>query len=95
MYLHDNCDRGTIIYDNLLTRNNDITPQVDIYAAGFPCQPFSSNYAERQGFDDERGEVFFGCVEYSEKRRPTAFIFENVPPLSSTKDKLFVEYLKP
>ena len=51
---------GGIIYDDLLSRDNRLTPKCDFYVAGFPCQPFSTA-GERKGFDDSRGQVHLGC----------------------------------
>lgn len=57
-------------------------PEFDILLGGFPCQPFSiAGY--RQGFKDEkdRGNLFFRISEILEKRKPTAFLLENVKNL--------------
>jgi len=57
-------------------------PEFDILLGGFPCQPFSiAGY--RQGFKDEkdRGNLFFRITEIIEKRKPTAFLLENVKNL--------------
>lgn len=57
-------------------------PEFDILLGGFPCQPFSiAGY--RQGFKDEkdRGNLFFRISEIIEKRKPTAFLLENVKNL--------------
>jgi DNA (cytosine-5)-methyltransferase 1 len=57
-------------------------PEFDILLGGFPCQPFSiAGY--RQGFKDEkdRGNLFFRIAEILEKRKPVAFLLENVKNL--------------
>lgn len=71
-----------VFYDDLMTRNNASvrTPAVDIYVAGFPCQPFSSG-GLKKGFRDKRGQVFYGCADYIQRKRPKAFILENVARL--------------
>ena len=51
-------------------------PEFDVLLAGFPCQAFSvAGY--RQGFSDERGNVFFRISDILEKVRPTALFLEN------------------
>jgi len=71
-------------YDDLMTRDNNAasTPAVDIYLAGFPCQPFSAAGLQK-GFKDKRGMVFYGCCDYIESKLPRAFILENVKRLIS------------
>lgn len=69
-------------FDDLMTRDNSspTTPSVQLYIAGFPCQPFSSA-GLRKGFKDKRGMVFYGCVDYIDSKRPWIFILENVGKL--------------
>ena len=66
-------------------------PEFDILLGGFPCQPFSiAGY--RQGFEDEkdRGNLFFRIVKILEKRKPIAFLLENVKNLKGhDKGKTF------
>jgi DNA (cytosine-5)-methyltransferase 1 len=57
-------------------------PDFDVLTAGFPCQPFSiAGY--RQGFKDERGNVFFDIVRILRDKKPQAFLLENVKNLRS------------
>ncbi len=64
--------------------NGDITkiaesevPDHDILCAGFPCQAFSIG-GYRKGFDDTRGTMFFEVARILKKKKPSAFILENV-----------------
>ena len=56
-------------YDNLLLRDPFKAPDVDLYVAGWPCQPFSGS-GSRKGLGDERADVFFGCARFIEVRKP-------------------------
>lgn len=57
-------------------------PDHDILAAGFPCPSFSI-IGKKEGFDSEKGELFFEIERILEKRRPKSFILENVKNLAS------------
>jgi site-specific DNA-cytosine methylase len=82
-YVHEHYS-PTVWHDNLLLRNNNSpdTPAVDLYCAGFPCQPFSAA-GGRAGLLDPRGTVFFGCLDYISAKRPAVFLLENVKGLLS------------
>lgn len=64
-------------------------PNHDILLAGFPCQPFSKGgIATRKslkmqiGFKDkDQGRIFFQILTIIKKRKPKAFLLENVPQL--------------
>lgn len=52
-------------------------PDGDILVAGFPCQPFSvAGY--RQGFEDERGSLFFETLRIIINKKPEVVFLENV-----------------
>jgi len=72
----------SVMYHDLTKRDNDKAPAVDIYVAGFPCQPFSSAGLQ-QGFKDTRGrgEIFFYVLDFLAKQKPRVFILENVSGL--------------
>lgn len=63
-------------------RNIKDVPNIDLYVCGFPCQPFSIA-GERKGLNDERGNVFFSCLEVIKVKQPKYFILENVKGLFS------------
>ena len=73
-----------ILYEDIMSRDNAKAPFVDLYCAGFPCQPFST-MGSKQGFEDklDRGLIFFKIYEYLKLKQPTAFILENVKGLKS------------
>ena len=67
-----------------LSAKSDRLSEVDVLAAGFPCQSFSQA-GSRQGFDDERGKLFFEIPriisEFEPEARPRLIVLENVPNL--------------
>lgn len=82
------------IYDKHFTHRalGDVTqiepaslPEFDLLVAGFPCQPFSSA-GDRQGFDDERGTLFFDIARILQHARPRHFLLENVKGLLGHDD---------
>lgn len=74
-------------------------PNHDILVGGFPCQPFSSS-GNRLGVDDASGKgvLFREIVRILSKKRPRAFLIENVRGLYLIDDgntlKLIVEELE-
>ena len=78
-----------IIFGDITNRNIKEVPNIDIYVCGFPCQSFSLA-GQRKGFDDERGIIFFSCLEVIFKKEPKIFILENVKGLiNHDKGKTF------
>lgn len=69
----------------------DDIPAHDILAAGFPCQPFSiagvskkNSLGKATGFQDKtQGTLFFDVCRIIDKKRPKAFLLENVKNLKS------------
>jgi DNA (cytosine-5)-methyltransferase 1 len=68
---------GSIIYDDLQTRDNKSAPPVDLYHAGFPCQSFSTA-GKGKGMRDPRGALVLNVLEYIQVQSPTVVILENV-----------------
>lgn len=69
-----------VLYEDMINRNNDETPEVDLYVCGFPCQPFSIA-GKRGGLADPRGTVIYSCIDYIKKKGPKYFVLENVKGL--------------
>lgn len=57
-------------------------PDFDMLVGGVPCQSWSIA-GKRGGFDDERGNMWFQCVEILRAKQPKLFLFENVKGLLS------------
>lgn len=60
-------------------------PSFDVLCAGFPCQPFSKA-GQRNGFDDNRGNIFFDICNILDHHKPKYILLENVRNLSSHDD---------
>lgn len=58
----------------------DMLPQVDVIAAGFPCQAFSIA-GKQQGFNDNRGNLFFEIARFVKSHNPRFIFLENVANL--------------
>lgn len=71
--------------------DTSLIPDHDILVAGFPCQPFSlagvskkNSLGRATGFlDKTQGTLFFDVVRILNKKRPTAFLLENVKNLKN------------
>jgi DNA (cytosine-5)-methyltransferase 1 len=71
------------------SENPDLIPPHDVLLAGFPCQPFSIAGVSKKnalgrphGFLDEtQGTLFYDTAKIIAKRRPKAFLLENVKNL--------------
>tara|TARA_Y100000996_G_scaffold313588_1_gene249802 strand:+ start:11431 stop:12366 length:936 start_codon:yes stop_codon:yes gene_type:complete len=81
-----------ILYDNIFNRDISNIPDIDLYIAGFPCQPFSTINQHREGFNEinKKGIIFFECLKILQYKNPNYFIFENVIGLlTHNKKKTF------
>ena len=68
---------SSTFYSDITKRDNSSTANVDLYVAGFPCQPFSVA-GKRKGLKEDRGTIVYNVIDYIEKQRPRVFILENV-----------------
>lgn len=75
----ENYGNENIAGDITLIHEEDV-PDHDILLAGFPCQPFSQA-GLKKGFSDTRGTLFFDIERILLKKRPKAFLLENVKQL--------------
>ena len=69
-------------------------PDFDVLVAGFPCQPYSIA-GLRQGFEDEkgRGQVFLSILDVLKKKKPKAFMLENVKGMLSHDQGRTIQYM--
>lgn len=84
---HASCETYRANFKNTLLIEQDIRkvnadelPRVDVIAAGFPCQAFSVG-GKQQGFNDERGNLFFEVARFITSHKPRYVFLENVANL--------------
>ena len=74
---------GEIPHGDITKIHTDEIPDFDVLLAGFPCQPFST-IGQRAGFKHEtQGTLFYDVLRIISKKRPAAFLLENVKGLVS------------
>ena len=70
--------KPNVFFDDISDRRNrTLEKDMDLYVAGFPCQPFSIA-GLRRGLDDERGKIVNHVLHHIENHLPKIFILENV-----------------
>lgn len=87
----ENFPDGHLIAGDITKVDAAEVPEHDVLLAGFPCQPFSiagvskkNALGRAHGFQDEtQGTLFFDVCRIIEKKRPRAFLLENVKNLMS------------
>ena len=85
-------DSDVKIYHDTCTRAPGDAGSVDVYGAGFPCQPFSS-IGKRRGATDARAGVTAHILKFIASAKPRCFILENVKGLLDTKNLPFFSSL--
>ena len=71
---------GDIVQFTSDVRNIEALPDFDLLTGGFPCQPFSM-MGEQQGFQEDRGQMFFRICDILRVKRPRYALLENVKNL--------------
>ena len=72
----------------------DISSNIDIICAGFPCQSFS-NSGKKKAFEDPRGNLFENILQIAQKKRPSFMFLENVKHIKKIDNgKVFAHILK-
>ena len=75
-----------LVEDDIRSLNAKTLPDVDVIAAGFPCQPFSI-CGKQQGFNDKRGNLFFEIMRIVDAKKPRIIfaIVQGVYVISSSE----------
>jgi len=82
---------GEVPFGDITQISESNIPDHDILVGGFPCQPFSiagvskkNSLGRQHGFlDKTQGTLFFDIARIIERKRPKAFMLENVKNLVS------------
>jgi DNA (cytosine-5)-methyltransferase 1 len=83
----------TLTLQDLNTVDVETIPEHNILTGGFPCQPFSIA-GNREGFADERSNVFWKILEILDTHSPECVILENVKNLLSHDEKRTFQTIK-
>lgn len=79
-------------YDNVINITN--LPKVDLFTAGFPCQPFSSvNKSAKKGLNHKSGDMFTETLRCLQLCDPEVFILENVVALTYKNNAEYFSYI--
>jgi len=73
------------MYEDITSAARRQAPQVDVYTAGFPCQPYSAA-GLNLGMADPRC-VVSSIIHYIKAKLPTLFVLENVKNILSKRHK--------
>lgn len=76
---------GEVICADLNDIDEDSIPNSDIIIGGPPCQSFS--LAGKRDPSDKRGQLIWKYLNILKRKRPKAFVFENVVGLLSAKNE--------
>ncbi|MCL2112084.1 MAG: DNA (cytosine-5-)-methyltransferase [Clostridiales bacterium] len=76
--LHDAIDEKN--FGDLTGISTDELPDFDVMIAGFPCQTFSI-IGQRQGLEDDRGQIIYHLIKILKNKTVPYFILENVKGL--------------
>jgi len=68
-----------VAFVNNLQTMRDL-PRYDLLSGGFPCQTFSM-MGSQEGFEEERGQMFFRIMDMINNRHPRYVLLENVKNL--------------
>ena len=65
-------------YPDMLRRDHNAMPDLDVYVCGFPCQPFSTLHHGSRVFRDPKARPFYAMLATIRARLPALAVLENV-----------------
>lgn len=77
---NDELEMGDIVEFTSSPEKMASLPQFDLLTGGFPCQTFSM-MGKQEGFNEDRGQMFFRILDIIDARRPRYILLENVKNL--------------
>lgn len=80
--------KDVIVYHDIMKRDNNKAPYVDLFYSSAPCQAYSQA-GDRMALNDtqDRGVVIFHSIDYIRCKRPKIAILENVKGLTTGTNK--------
>ena len=92
-FIRENHNPETL-YEDISSRDIQKVAPVDVYIAGFPCQPFSIA-GKKRGFSDPggRGTVVYHILDYIECHLPKKIILENVKGFATLRNGFYVKHI--
>lgn len=76
----DEVEMGDIVEFTSNPRKMASLPHFDLLTGGFPCQTFSM-MGKQEGFNEDRGQMFFRILDIIDARNPRYILLENVKNL--------------
>lgn len=81
-----------IVNESIENVNTDFIPDADIIVGGFPCQDFSMIW-KREGLQTARGNLYTYFLNFVNRKKPKAFVAENVKGLLSANSGKAIEQI--
>jgi site-specific DNA-cytosine methylase len=78
------------LYGDIKQRDVEDLPSIDLYVAGFSCQPFSSAN-KFKSVDDPRLNTYTHCIDVIHQCQPSCFILENVITLLTLQGGVYFD----
>ena len=72
------CPPEQTLYADMLRRNPDDLPDIDIYVIGFPCTPYSSLHLKSRLMREVAAKPYFQLLKVLRSKLPAMAILENV-----------------